>query len=311
MHEWLKPDPLVLAGALTIDLLLGEMPGAIHPVVWMGRVISILERLAPTAGRARQLLYGGAIALLLPTACAALGGLLLFATRDHPALHAIGAVFLLKATFALRALGAAARAVQAPLSDGRLEEARRNLLGLCSRDAGRLNEDGIAGAAIESVAENASDSWVAPLFYYCLLGLPGAMAYRAANTLDARIGYRGKYESLGKSAARIDDLLNLIPSRITAVFLILSGRLCGQHTRNGWRIWRRDHRRTESPNAGHPMAAMAGLLDVRLSKADHYSLGDSNRLPSPNDIGAAWKIVFVSGLLAGGATLLLLGGLHA
>jgi len=129
----------------------------------------------------------------------------------------------------------------------------------------------VAAAAIESVAEKASDALVAPALAYAAFGLPGAAVYRGINTLDAMIGYRGAYEWLGKAAARLDDAANLIPSHLTNGLLALAagpGR-----GRAVWRIAWRDHRRTASPNAGWPMAAMAGAIGVELEKVDHYRLG--------------------------------------
>jgi adenosylcobinamide-phosphate synthase len=140
-------------------------------------------------------------------------------------------------------------------------------------------------ATIESVAENASDSFVAPLFWFALLGLPGAVFYRAVNTLDAMIGYRGKYEWLGKTAARLDDALNFVPARITAGLLLAAAWLQRRDVRRAMRILARDGSRTETPNAGRPMAAMAGVLGVELTKPGHYRLGDPRE---PVAAGATW-----------------------
>src|SRR5262249_3781392 len=135
---------------------------------------------------------------------------------------------------------------------------------------------------------NGSDWIVAPLFYFSLLGLPGAAFYRASNTLDAMIGYHGKYEWVGKTAARLDDLLNLAPARITtALFLLVTPRRLAHGAAIAWR----DGATTESPNAGRPMAAMAGLLGVRLEKQGHYALGDAHRAIEADDITRAWSIV--------------------
>jgi adenosylcobinamide-phosphate synthase len=139
---------------------------------------------------------------------------------------------------------------------------------------------------------------VAPLFYYALFGLPGAVAYRAVNTLDAMIGYRGRYEYLGKAAARLDDVLNFIPARMTAALLLVAGAMTRARVRDGWRILRRDGAATESPNAGRPMATMAGLLGVRLDKVGHYRLGDPMAPITAATIRTAWRIVAVAMLLS-------------
>ena len=129
---------------------------------------------------------------------------------------------------------------------------------------------------MESVAESTCDSLVAPLFYFLLLGVPGAIGYRVVNTLDSMIGYHGKYEYLGKFAARLDDVLNFIPARLTALLLVLAAFVMKRNGRKAWQTALREHAKTESPNAGWPMAAMAGALDVRLEKVGHYQLGKEN-----------------------------------
>ena len=143
----------------------------------------------------------------------------------------------------------------------------------------------MSSSAIESVAEGLCDSVVAPLFYFLIFGLPGAFAYRAINTLDSMIGYRGKYEYLGKFAARLDDVLNYIPARLAFLFIVIAASL-KKMGREAWQVARRDHTQTSSPNAGWPMAAMAGALHVRLEKPGHYVLGDGKE-PKPDDIDRA------------------------
>src|SRR5436305_8828257 len=161
-----------------------------------------------------------------------------------------------------RALVEAGHEVESRLWHDDIEGARRAVTALVSRDASALDAPLLASAAVESLAENTADSIVGPLLAYAIGGLPAAFAYRATNTLDAMIGYRGRYEYLGKAAARLDDLANLVPARITAALLLLGAAIFRQDARAGWHIFRRDARRTESPNAGRPMAAMAGLLRV-------------------------------------------------
>jgi len=205
----------------------------------------------------------------------------------------------LKCTFAIKGLGAAGRAVGVALREGRLADARRGLASLCSRDASALDGSQLAAATIESLAENLSDSFVAPLLAYAAFGLPGAVAYRAANTLDAMIGYRGRYEYLGKAAARLDDILNLIPARLTAGLLMVAGALTRADFAGGVRVLERDRGATASPNAGWPMATMAGLLGVTLEKPEHYRLGDGTSAVEPADIDRAWRIVAVAAAVAG------------
>ena len=288
------PSWLALLLALAWDRLLGEPPAALHPVVWMGRAIDVALRAAPEPRPARELAYGTVIALVLPVGCFVAGAAVLAATARVPLLRLAVETFLLKSAFALHALGVAARDVRDPLRRDDLPGARRALRSLCSRDAEPLDAELVAAAAVESVAENASDSFVAPLLLYVVAGVPGALFYRMANTLDARIGYRGRYEWLGKPAARLDDLLNLVPARLTAALLLAAGALRGRDVRRALRVWRRDARRTASPNAGHPMAVMAGLLGVALEKPGAYRLGDATVRVGEDTIDEAWTLTRVA-----------------
>ena len=156
------------------------------------------------------------------------------------------------------------------------------------------------------MAENASDSVVAPLLYYALAGLPGALAYRFVNTADALVGYRDqRHEWLGWPAARLDDLLNLVPARLTAVLMMLAAPLVGGSPARGWGIWWRDARLTASPNAGHPMSVAAGVLGVELEKAGHYRLGSGLAVATPRDISRAVRLLYATvGCLVALITLL-------
>lgn len=305
------PELLVFTLALALDVGMGEPPNRIHPVVWIGNAISWYTRIAPSHGRAAQLLAGGLIALLLPALAAACSALLLAACARIPLAQIIVAALLFKSTFALRALRQAGERVRAELAAGDLDAARDGLRSLCSRDPRDMDAPSLVAGTVESLAENASDSFVAPLFYYACFGLPGAIAYRAVNTLDAMIGYRGRYEYLGKASARLDDLLNFIPARITAALLLLAGACGRANVAAGLRILRRDGARTESPNAGRPMAAMAGLLGVSLEKPGHYRLGDPGAPLQPATIETASRILLLCAGLTAGLFALAIGVRHA
>jgi adenosylcobinamide-phosphate synthase len=195
---------------------------------------------------------------------------------------------LLKPTFAGRALLGAARRVEAAIGHGDLDAARARLAALVSRPTAGLRPGLAAAAAIESLAENLADSWVAPLAAYVCFGLGGAYAYRAANTADAMWGYRDeRYEWLGKAAARLDDLLNLAPARLAALLLVAAAA----DRPAALRAWRRDARLTASPNAGQPMAAAAGALAVRLEKVGHYALNPAAPEPTAGDVRRARALV--------------------
>jgi adenosylcobinamide-phosphate synthase len=270
----------------------------------MGKLIGAAERRARRGSPVGELVQGLAIALLVPAAFAAGTALLLSALADWPWLRLAAGIWLVKSTFAVRALGDAGNAVRRALGNDDLPGARVALGSLCSRDASQLGPGAVAAGAVESLAENASDSLVAPLFWFALFGLPGAIAYRAINTADAMIGYHGRYEYLGKAAARLDDLANWIPARLTAGLLLAAGAVRGLPVARAWRILRRDGGRTESPNAGRPMAAMAGLLGVQLEKPGHYRLGDAAAPVGADTIARAWWLACAA--MYGGAGLALL-----
>lgn len=305
-----------LRGAATVavatDLIFGEPPTAIHPTALMGRGIragrqryhqrraggSTAEALAMGAvvavvGVGISAIASGAASLLVRSAIGA-------ASTQQLALQAAAEGLLLKPALSVRALLEAARSVERALERRDLDEARRLLSWhLVSRDTSTLDEGEIAGAVVASLAENLSDSIVAPLLAYRVGGIPAAYGYRFANTADAMLGYRtADLEWFGKPAARLDDLLNLAPSRLTAVLIALVAPAGGGSARDAWRCARVDARRTPSPNGGWPMAAMAGALGVRLEKHGTYVLGGNERAPRPTDIARARRIVVAATLLA-------------
>jgi adenosylcobinamide-phosphate synthase len=277
-----------MTAAVALDALVGEPPGWVHPVVGMGKLLNWLEAHAPGGERGR-LAYGAAAGIGLSVAWGGLGWLV---ERFAPWPVQILA---LKATFAGRVLRDAARHVEDDLETGQLDQARADLRWLVSRPTGELDAGLVASAAIESLAENFVDSWVGPLLAYTFFGLGGAYTYRAANTADAMWGYRGPpYEWLGKVSARLDDVLNWLPARLGALLLVA----VGPRRRSALRTWRRDARLTASPNAGQPMAAMAGQLNVRLEKRGHYVLLAEATPPSAQHIAAAREVIRRAMLLA-------------
>jgi adenosylcobinamide-phosphate synthase len=293
---------LVLALAWLLDCVVGEPPVPLHPVVWMGRLVRPLTRMKPRAPTI-ELVVGALYALAVIAVCAGAG---LAITRLPSALRWALEVYVLWSCFALRGLLLAGRGMASALSAGDLAESRAALTSLCSRDPAALSSEELAGATIESLTENASDSVVAPLFYFVLGGVPLVLAYRAANTLDAMVGYHGRFEYLGKTAARLDDLLNLVPARLTALLLALAALALRLPVRRGVSIWRRDARRTESPNAGHPMAMAAGLLGVRLDKRDAYVLGEGLPPAGLATLEGALSLVGRAGWLAALACFMVL-----
>ncbi|WP_156392356.1 MULTISPECIES: adenosylcobinamide-phosphate synthase CbiB [unclassified Roseateles] len=291
---------LAMGVALLVDRL-GEPPAWAHPVVGMGRYLGLfkLTRLPPSLG-----FITGALAWLVGAALVAfialwLEGwvLILLQPWDSP-LRLVGAAaligLLLKPLLAWRMLADEALAVETALDES-LDAGRARLARIVSRDTSALTEIEVREAAIETLAENLNDSVIAPLFWFAILGLPGAAIYRFANTADAMWGYRDQREWCGKWAARADDLLSWLPARLTALVLLPPSLL---------RLVR-EARRTPSPNSGWPMAAMALRLDRRLAKPGVYVLHAGGQVVRPGDLHAA-RAVALQAVIAGAALIAVL-----
>jgi adenosylcobinamide-phosphate synthase len=293
-----------MAIALVLDAAFGEPPEAVHPVVWMGRAVGALVPPDPPQAGAATLWRGAATALGGAAASAAAAGLLTVIARPAPrSVRAALDGIELWPLLALRTLLGAAQRVGDALQDQDLPRARHELRWLVGRDRDQLDATLVASAAIESVAENLSDSVVAPLLYARAGGTAGAALHRFANTADAMVGYRDRHRLGGRASARLDDLLGLVPARATAL-LIAAAPAGDGSPRAALRALRRDGGRTPSPNAGRPMAAMAGALGVRLEKPGHHVLNADGAAPGAADVARAVRI-------ARAATVLGLGGIAA
>ncbi|MCY3504653.1 MAG: adenosylcobinamide-phosphate synthase CbiB [Chloroflexi bacterium] len=301
-------DVAVIVLAATLDRVLPEPPPAIHPVVWIGRATDLLARRRPAAPIA-AFSYGAAVVVLMVGASGFLAWLVMEALMSlGPVAYVLGGAVLLRTTFTVRGLSAAADRTRRALEEDRLNDARDSLRALVSRDAATLTPPLVAAAAVESVAENTTDSYISPWLAFAILGVPGAVAYRAVNTLDSMLGFRGPNEYLGKAAARLDDLVNFIPARLSALLLLASGVVMRLPVARAWRGMLRDQRITESPNAGWTMGAAAWLLGIELEKPGHYRLGSGLRDPHSSDIAAVTRL---SGYTAVFGALLAIGVLAA
>ncbi|WP_071795903.1 adenosylcobinamide-phosphate synthase CbiB [Natronohydrobacter thiooxidans] len=281
--------------ALALDLLLGWPAWLFarigHPVTWAGALIAALER-RWNHGRQRRA-KGGALVLGLVGLAAGVGLALQALLPGGWAGVLIGGV-LAWPLVALRAMHDHVTAVARPLQAGDLEGARGAVAMIVGRDVSQLDTAGVARAGLESLAENTSDGIVAPVFWGAVLGLPGIAAYKAINTLDSMVGHKSdRYRAFGWASARLDDLVNLIPARLTgALFALVSGRA------GAWRCMRRDAGKHRSPNAGWPEAAMAGALGVRLSGPRAYGdqvapepwVNDGAPDPGPDDLGRGLRV---------------------
>lgn len=289
---------VILMIAFIVDMAIGDPPSKFHPVVWMGYVI----------GKAKRLNRGSSMARRIKGILVAIGVILLFCIPTYLVLkflseisniaYAVIAGIVLKSSFAFRSLADYTKPIAERLIMGDVEGARSFIPYIARRDPSKLNEELMISAAVESIAESTVDGIASSLFYFALLGVPGAIAYRAVNTLDSMLGYKTQeLKDFGWFSARLDTALNFIISRLTALFMAISAWLLKLDGRNSLRIALRDHSKTESLNAGWPMSAMAGALNVRLVKVGCYELGDPVNELKPIHILQAIKMMRLTVLL--------------
>ncbi|MDP2767048.1 MAG: cobalamin biosynthesis protein [Candidatus Methanoperedens sp.] len=282
----------VLLLAVLFDILFGEPPAFIHPVVWMGKLANLFVRLAPVSFRK---LYGLLMVIFCAVSAALVGVMIMLPGTGIPGL--IIAAFFLKSTFSIRMLLKSALGIKKDLEEGRIEKVRGGLKTFVGRDTSGLDMHKSASAVIESVAESFVDGIFSPFFYFLLLGLPGALAYRMINTLDSMVGYKKEpYAELGYASARLDDIANFVPARLSLVFIFIAAIFFGKPF-DALRTCIHDHDKTASPNSGWSMSAMSGTLNVRLEKIGYHVLGSRYDEPQPFHIKKAVNIVGFSSLL--------------
>ena len=295
-----------------LDLLLGDPAWLtpIHPVVLMGRAISVLEKrlraLFPKTGRGEET-AGALLALVMTVGTIALCKLILrlLDTLYSPASFMLEVIWCWQA-LAVRDLKVEAVRVQTALETEGLDAARQAVSRIVGRDTAALDEHGVARAAVETVAENFSDGCVAPLLYMLLGGAPLALCYKAVNTMDSMVGYKNaRWLHFGRVPAKLDDAANYIPARLAALLLIAAAKLCGEDAASAYRIWKRDRRKHASPNSAQCEAAMAGALGLRLCGPAAYFgerhekpwIGDRRREIVPGDIRRACRMEYAGAVL--------------
>lgn len=305
MTEWILCATGALALGFLVDLLVGDPHGWPHLIRGFGFLIAALERVLYPMKNKRA---GGTllvvVVLLLSAGLPAL--LLFFAWRVSPWLYVVLETVFCWQILATKSLRDESRAVYAKLASGDLPGARKAVSMIVGRDTDALDVAGVTRAAVETVAENASDGVAAPLFYTLLGGAALGCLYKAANTMDSMVGYKNeRYLDFGRAAARLDDALNFIPARLCAWVMIFAAWLCGMDARNALRIYRRDKRNHASPNSAHTEAVMAGALRVRLAGDAYYFgklckkpyIGDAQRAIEAADIQRAHKLLYVTAYL--------------
>jgi len=263
---------IILVTAIVIDLLIGEPPSKIHPVVLMGNLIVNLKKYLI---KYNNKLTGILITIIILLVFNILFAFIIKISTINYYLFIIISALLLSTTFAIKSLIYSVDQIGEDLNIS-IDKARNSISYLVSRDTSTLTEPEIISAAVETLTENITDSIIAPIIYTYIFGIFGAVTYRIINTLDAMVGYKTPDNiNIGWFPARFDDLLNYIPARITGIMVVFAAFTLRLDWKNSYNIMRRDARKTPSPNSGFPMAAAAGALGIQLRKADYYQLGDN------------------------------------
>lgn len=310
-------------GGFVLDAIFGDPAWLPHPVVLMGKAITALEkRLRAQFPQTPQgeLCGGAVLAAVLPVGTFLITALVCrLAAALHPLAGLAVQMFWCAQALAARGLVQESCNVYKELQKQDLPAARKAVARIVGRDTQNLTAEGVTKAAVETVAENASDGVIAPLLYMLLGGAPLALTYKAVNTMDSMVGYKNEqYLNFGRAAAKLDDAANYLPSRIAALLWIAAAALTGNDAKGAWRIWRRDRRNHASPNSAQTESACAGALGVQLAGPATYfgeyydkpTIGDAARAIEPKDILRAnrmMRVASVLGLIAATGIRLMIG----
>ena len=294
----------IIGLAILLDFKFGDPKNKYHPTSWIGTLIA---KLTPIAKNEHPIIekFGG---ICIVTITSGLVVLLLFAlnigitliTIDYVSLvvSVIVGGLLLKTTIAIHGMEKHAKSVLESLDEENLDMARNHLSMIVKRNTQNLDKNHVLSGVLESISENTVDGITGPLFYYALFGLPGAFVYRVINTADSMIGYKTDiFKNIGWFAATCDSVLNYIPSRLTGLVMIISAAILHNNWKESYKIMIRDGKKTESPNAGYPMAALAGALETKFEKIDHYKLGDGETVLTKEHVHSAISIMKLTSVL--------------
>ena len=295
----------IVGFAIMLDLIFGDPKNRYHPTAWIGNFIGNLVPLFKNEN-ANLEKFGGILIVLISTAVV---GILLIALNlkldsiignelvNMIVIIVISAI-LLKTTIAIKGMEKYALAVTKALENDDIDEARVNLAMITKRKTKNLDKNHVLSGVLESISENTVDGITGPMFYFALFGLPGAFIYRVINTIDSMIGYKTEmFKNLGWFGANCDNILNYIPSRLTAMTMVLGAMLLRHDWKNCYEIFKRDGKKTDSPNAGYPMAALAGALGTKLEKIEHYSLGTNIQEITSKKVKDAITLMKITSLL--------------
>ena len=295
---------LIVIFAVVLDLLVGDPKNKFHPTSWIGSLIAKLVPIIQNKSPQREKLGGIILVILLTTLVTTLLVFLDVAIQNI-AFDFIGIVvsvivgmILLKTTIAIRGMEKHAMAVMESIERNDLDAARNNLSLIVKRNTKNLDKNHVLSGTLESISENTVDGVTGPLFYFAFFGIPGAFIYRIINTIDSMIGYKTSiFTNVGWFGANCDKILNYLPSRITCLMMVLGAMILGKDWKKSYKIMKRDGKNTESPNAGYPMAALAGALGTRFEKIDHYSVGEGNIELTKSHLRSAIALMKVTSIL--------------
>ena len=296
---------LAVLFALSIDFAFGDPKNKFHPTVWIGtlvgKLVLIFKNNNPTIEKIGGLILTVVITSMVASILYFLNVSLYylnqfdfnFATKIVVLIFSVVIIgYLLKTTIAIKGMEKHATLIMQALSNNDMDDARTKLSMIVKRDTKNLDRQHIISGTLESISENTVDGIIGPLFYFAIFGLPGAFIYRTINTIDSMIGYKTTlFRNLGWFGANSDKILNFLPSRITSLVMILAVMILRKNWKHSLEIMRRDGKKTESPNAGYPMATLAGALSVKFEKIDHYILGDGNLEFTENHFKSAISIM--------------------
>jgi len=298
-------ESLVIIGfALLLDFKFGDPKNKYHPTAWIGTFLAKLTPITKNenstvekfGGVCIVVITSGLVILLLFTMNIAIS----LITIDYVSLiiSVIIGGLLLKSTIAIHGMEKHAKSVLESIDEKNLDVARNNLSMIVKRNTKNLDKNHIISGVLESISENTVDGITGPLFYYAIFGLPGAFVYRVINTADSMIGYKTDlFKNVGWFAATCDSILNYIPSRLTGLVMIISAAILQNNWKESYKIMIRDGKKTESPNAGYPMAALAGALETKFEKINHYKLGDGETILTKEHVHSAISIMKLTSIL--------------
>lgn len=293
---------IIICLSLSFDYIIGEPANGIHPVVWYGKAINFFTNRIKKNKKSEtsEKFYGSLLALSLTSIVGIIGYFIIIRSFYNIGIigFSLASIFILKSMFSIKAMDIHIKDIIKDIEIKDITKARIDLSKIVSRNTQNLNEINILSACIECIAESFVDGILSPLFYYGLLNISGALIFRMVNTLDSMIGYKDQYYiNIGWMSAKMDTIMNFIPSRISIFFLVAASALLKQDWKNAILICKRDRGKTESPNAGIPMSTIAGALKIQVEKIGHYKLGEKYENISIEKCHFALKITKVATIL--------------